>query len=78
MSGVTYLGTCDGNTLRDLADQVDAGEVTHAAVTYRTSDGDLRYRLIGVDDLTYLVGMLGRVGTHLHCVDTFEIPDSDS
>lgn len=75
MGDIRYLGTCDGNTLRELADQVDAGDVTHAAVTYRTADGDLRYRLIGADDLTYMVGMLGRIGTHLHCVDIFDIPD---
>lgn len=71
---ITYLGVCDGNHARELGEDLDAGNATHAVMIYRTKDGDLRYRLVGADDLTYLVGMLGRVATHMHCIDTFDIP----
>jgi hypothetical protein len=70
MGDVAYLGMCDGDGLRELADEVDAKDVTHLVVCYRTSDG-LAYRLIGHRDLTYLIGMMGRVQTHLHCADSF-------
>jgi hypothetical protein len=62
---VTYMGTCAGNTLRDLADDVDAGRVTHAVACYRDEDGNLNYRCIGEDHITYLVGMLARVAMSL-------------
>ena len=72
---VTYLGTCKGNLIRDLATAVDQKEVTHLVAAYRTKEGDLRYHLIGEDDLTYLLGMLERVQTHMHCLDSFVIPE---
>lgn len=74
MNQVTYLGTCKGNALRDLAAQVDLGEVTHVVAVYRRSDGELCYRVIGEEHQTYLVGMLARIQTHIHCSDAFVTP----
>lgn len=71
---VTYLDACDGNTARNLGDEFDAGRVTHAVVAFRSEDGALHYHLVGQDDMTYLVGMLERVKTHMHCLDSFDIP----
>lgn len=71
---VTYLGTCQGNALRELAAQVDKGEVTHAVAVYRRSDGSLCYRTIGGEHQTFLVGMLSRIQTHIHCTDAFVTP----
>lgn len=69
---VTYLGTCEGNTLREIADRVDEGTVTHVVVTYRDDKGDICYHIVGNDDLTFIIGMMARTQTQLHCVDTFE------
>lgn len=57
---VHYLGTCKGNSLRELADEVDAGGITHMACVYRKNNGDLCYRLVGSEHLTYIIGMLTR------------------
>lgn len=72
---IVYLGTCKGNGLRELADQVDAGEVSHCVIAYRHVSGDTRYRLIGADDLTYLVGLLERTKVHLHCADAYVVQE---
>jgi len=72
---VTYLGTCDGNTMRELAQELDAGNVTHAVAVYRCADGDVHYRTIGDRDLTYLIGMLERAQVHMHCSDAYVLPD---
>lgn len=66
---VIYLGTCKGNAAREFADQIDAGEVTHAVIAYRKANGDTCYRLIGEDDLTYLIGMLERTILCMHLND---------
>ncbi len=79
LSNITYMGVCEGNTTRDLAKMIDDGEITHAVVTYRTEGGSLSYYLTGSDDLTYLIGMVTRIQTHMHCVDSFfEIPGEDA
>ena len=31
-------------------------------------------RLVGQDDMTYLIGMITRVQTHMHCLDSFSMP----
>ena len=74
---VTYLETCKGNAVRDLANAIDKGEVTHAVLAYRREDGSLFYRLIGDDDLTYLMGVMDRVKMHMHCSYSYIIPDTD-
>lgn len=74
---VTYLKACDGNTARRLGEELDAGRVTHAVVAFRSEDGGLHYHLVGQKDMTYLVGMLERVKTHMHCLDSFDIPGVD-
>ena len=71
---VTYLHKCDGDTARELADKIDTDEITHMVMAYRTKDGDFHYRLVGEKDLTYLIGMMARVQTHMHCIDSFDIP----
>ena len=75
---VVYLGTCGGNTLRELAEQVDAGDVTHGVYLSRLANGDLAYRLIGRDDLTYLIGMMTRAAMHMHCDAAYVIPERET
>lgn len=69
MSNVSYLGACLGNIIREVADDVDAGEITHAVLVYRTAEGDLKYRCIGADEQTYLIGMLARVQSSIAAGD---------
>ena len=72
---VTYLEHCDGNIAREIADEIDAGEITHAAFIYRTTDGAVCYRVLGEDEMTYLVGMIERAKLHIHCKDSYVLPD---
>lgn len=72
---VVYLGNCEGNTARVLADEIDDGEVTHAVLAYRRQNGDTCYRLIGRDDWTYLIGMIERVKLDMHCSATYVTPE---
>jgi hypothetical protein len=72
---VIYLPTCTGNDARLLADDLDRESVTHAVMAYRTIDGDVRYHAVGMEDLTYLIGMLERVQMHMHCKDSYVLPD---
>jgi hypothetical protein len=72
---VVYLDTCDGTDARALADEMDAGNITHAAMIYRKEDGDVCYHLLGADDLTYLIGMVERAKIHMHCTDRYVMPE---
>jgi len=77
MGDITYLGTCKGNNLREAADMADQGDITHAVVAYRTEGGELKYRLIGEEDLTYLIGLLERTKVHMHCSAAYVIPGGE-
>ena len=63
---IHYLGRCESSKIRELADLIDENEVTHMVCVYRKADGDLAYRLIGVKDSTYLMGMMSRVIVEMH------------
>ena len=74
VSNVEYLGTCEGNDLRSIARDADAGKITHLAVTYRREDGSVCYHTLG-DSLTYLIGIISRCAIHMHCKESYVVPD---
>lgn len=70
---VTHLSICKGNTVREIAERIDSNDITHAVIAYRDTDGDLHYHLVGEKDLTYLIGMMSRTLTNMHCLDSFDV-----
>lgn len=72
---ICYLGNCRGNAARELGDQIDRGEITHAVMLFQNKAGRLKYRLIGRDDMTYLIGMMVRAMTDMHCTDQYLMRD---
>ena len=72
---IIYLESCNGNDARELAKDLDTGKVTHAVMAFRRENGDLSYHAVGIEDLTYLIGMLERVQMHMHCKDAYVLPD---
>jgi hypothetical protein len=74
VSNVEYLGTCEGNDLRAIARDFDERKITHLAVMYRHEDGGVCYHVVG-EGLTYLIGMSCRCIIHMHCKDSFVIPE---
>jgi len=44
----------------DLPELIRSGEITHMVTVLRYQNGDIRYKIIGLRELTYLIGMLQR------------------
>lgn len=66
MSNVEFLANLDSNKLRQLAQWMDEGEITHAIMCYRREDGSLSYMVSGDEHATYCMGMLARTSMQLH------------
>ena len=76
VSNISYLGNCEGNDLRSIARDVDAGTITHIAVMYRRENGDMCYSVCG-DGVTYLIGVVCRCAMHMHCKDSYVVPNEE-
>jgi hypothetical protein len=46
--------------------ELESIDITHAVITYRTKEGDLKYKLFGHDHTTFLIGMIDRVKMHIN------------
>ena len=48
------------NSAKEFAQEIEAGEVTHAIIAYRSKDGAVNYRTFNADHITYLLGIMER------------------
>ena len=75
---ICYLGNCQGNAARELGDQIDRGDVTHAVMLFRTRTGGIRLRLVGRKDMTYLLGMMTQAAITMQCDYQYLLTDRGS
>ena len=55
----------DSEAIEEFLESFKRGEITHGVIAYRSTNGDLSYRLINPDHSTYLIGLLERVKMEL-------------
>ena len=46
---------------KEFLSETEAGGVSHAIICYRTTNGDLNWRIFNFPHLTYILGMMERV-----------------
>jgi len=45
---------------KEFLAETEAGDISHAIICYRTTNGDLNWRLFNSTHLTYILGMIER------------------
>jgi hypothetical protein len=77
MGKLIRLNQGEVDAVREFADMMTDGKVTHGMACFRTVDGDVQFCIINPNHLSYIIGLMERTKMYLIDLATEYVEDEE-